>query len=317
MTQDKTIRLPIAEPQLSKMPNLRLVSEAQEKFNKEIVRILTGLPGGVFLGTPSDIEGGHDGAPGRAGAGWASGEHVHHLNIEGLPGDVTTGPSVQGAGPGVSLSGHKHHIDPSLVSGGGAMVPGFPGEQGDPGDAGIPGPAGATGGTGAPGAVGPPGIQGDQGDPGDPGPPGAGGAPGAAGLDGQPGAPGYGVDGDPGEPGPPGPAGATGAQGLFVVGADGPPGEDGIGYPGPAGAAGAAGAAGVPGAQGEDGDPGWMGPPGLTGPAGSGGSASDPLYEPGSYTLATGTYRVAAKRQKFTGSQRLVINGTARLSLVN
>lgn len=48
-----------------------------------------------------------------------------------------------------------------------------------------------------------------------------------------------------------------------------------------------------------------------------GGAGSDPLYEPGSYTLATGTYRVAAKEQSFTGTQELVIEGTARLSLVN
>lgn len=52
----------------------------------------------------------------------------------------------------------------------------------------------------------------------------------------------------------------------------------------------------------------------------SGGSGADPpegSYAPGSYTVATGKFRVAARRQEFTTTQRLTIQGTGRLSLYN
>lgn len=40
-------------------------------------------------------------------------------------------------------------------------------------------------------------------------------------------------------------------------------------------------------------------------------------YVPGSYTIATGKFRVACKEQQFTTTQRLTIQGTGRLSLHN
>lgn len=102
-----------------------------------------------------------------------------------------------------------------------------------------------------------------------------------------------------------------------------------MGPPGPTGAAGAAGATGATGPQGLIGPPGWdaeppdeplmiPGPTGATGPAGAGGS--DPpegSYAPGSYTIATGKFRIAVMRQQFTGSQRLTVQGTGRLSIRN
>lgn len=58
----------------------------------------------------------------------------------------------------------------------------------------------------------------------------------------------------------------------------------------------------------------------VTIPGGGGGGGSDPpegSYAPGSYTIATGKFRLAAKRQEFTTTQRLTIQGTGRLSLSN
>lgn len=37
------------------------------------------------------------------------------------------------------------------------------------------------------------------------------------------------------------------------------------------------------------------------------------LYAPGSYTIATGQFRMAVRQQKFTGAQRLTIQGTGTL----
>lgn len=51
-----------------------------------------------------------------------------------------------------------------------------------------------------------------------------------------------------------------------------------------------------------------------------GGGGTDPpqgSYAPGSYTIATGKFRIAVKRQQFTTTQRLTIQGTARLSIYN
>ena len=51
-----------------------------------------------------------------------------------------------------------------------------------------------------------------------------------------------------------------------------------------------------------------------------GGSSSDPpegSYAPGSYTVATGKFRMAVKRQQLTTTERITLNGTARLSIRN
>lgn len=52
----------------------------------------------------------------------------------------------------------------------------------------------------------------------------------------------------------------------------------------------------------------------VTIPGGSGGGDA---YAPGSYTIATGKFRNAVKQQQFTGTQRLTIQGTGRLSIQN
>lgn len=52
--------------------------------------------------------------------------------------------------------------------------------------------------------------------------------------------------------------------------------------------------------------------------AGGGGGGTDPpegSYAPGSYTIATGKFRIAVKRQQFTGTQRLTVQGTGRLRI--
>jgi hypothetical protein len=52
----------------------------------------------------------------------------------------------------------------------------------------------------------------------------------------------------------------------------------------------------------------------------AGGAGTDPpegSYAPGSYTIATDKFRHAVKRQQFTGSQRLTLQGTGRLSISN
>lgn len=288
---DKTIRLPAEGPQLSKLPNLRLVAEAQEKFNRQLLQILTGMPGGMSLDAPSEIEGGPAGAAGHAGGGWSAGDHVHHLNTTGVPGALVSGAAAQGAGPGVSLSGHTHHLDSSASS-----APGPEGPEGPAGDAGPPGIQGAAGNSGAPGAQGPPGIQGEQGDSGDPGPPGPQGPTGLDGVAGLMGAAGYGEQGDPGDIGPPGPTGAIGATGA--TGAAGPPwfaedGLDGIpGPPGPTGFDGPAGIAGPPGPQGEDGPEGPMGPAGPAGAAGSGAAATVVEVNLGATPVTQGSFTI-------------------------
>lgn len=58
----------------------------------------------------------------------------------------------------------------------------------------------------------------------------------------------------------------------------------------------------------------------ITIAGGGGGGGSDPpegSYAPGSYTIATGKFRNAVKRQQFTTTQRLTIQGTGRLSIQN
>lgn len=182
----------------------------------------------------------------------------------------------------------------------GGIVVGTPGGGAD-GDDGAQGPPGLTGSTGATGSTGP------------------------AGADGAMGAPGIsGGDGDDGMMGPPGSAGAAGATGS----------------------AGADGAAGARGSDGQDGDDGIPGIPGtLVGDFKASGAASDrgmvpnpgaaagttrylredatwaaptavaadPAYAPGSFTLATGTFRIQAKRLTLTGAQRATLQGTARV----
>lgn len=58
----------------------------------------------------------------------------------------------------------------------------------------------------------------------------------------------------------------------------------------------------------------------ITIAGGGGGGGSDPpegSYAPGSYTIATGKFRNAVNHQQFTGTQRLTIQGTGRLSIQN
>lgn len=45
----------------------------------------------------------------------------------------------------------------------------------------------------------------------------------------------------------------------------------------------------------------------------SGPGGGDPSYAPGSFTLATGTFRVQVRRLTLTGSQRATLQGTACL----
>lgn len=55
-------------------------------------------------------------------------------------------------------------------------------------------------------------------------------------------------------------------------------------------------------------------------PTGGGGGGADPpegSYAPGSYTIATGKFRSAVKRQQFSTTEQLTIQGTGRLSIHN
>lgn len=123
--------------------------------------------------------------------------------------------------------------------------------------------------------------------------------------------------GTPGPQGDPGPAGADGAQGLQGnPGADGAQGIQGIqgiqGNPGPGVPAGGTTSQVLQKTSDTDYATGWVTPPG-----GSGADPPEGSYAPGSYTIATGKFRHAVKRQQFTGTQRLTIQGTGRLSLGN
>jgi hypothetical protein len=109
----KTRRLPREGPRLSALSNLRRVSEAQELFNRELLEIINGVPTGFYEQLPQVIEGGAAASAGAEGDGWSAGRHRHALNTTGVPGDATGTISAQGAGPGVSLSGHTHRgFDP-------------------------------------------------------------------------------------------------------------------------------------------------------------------------------------------------------------
>lgn len=106
----KTRRLPREVPRLSALPNQRLLAEKTEAFLRELLECLRGLPSGFFNGTTQTVQGGTAAAAGKEGDGWSAGGHVHPLNTTGVPGDAVVGASAQGAGPGVSLSGHTHHM---------------------------------------------------------------------------------------------------------------------------------------------------------------------------------------------------------------
>lgn len=191
-------------------------------------------------------------------------------------------------------------------------------QPGADGDA-IPGPRGLQG---VPG-IGIPGDDGYVGSDGDPGPPGAAGAASVVpGPQGPPGAPipaddgrdGYDGDPVPGPPGAastiPGPAGAAGVIGA--PGTDGADGADGDHIPGPPGAAGQASIV-IPG---DDGAPGMDGdciPAPLPLPP----AAFIQSYTPGPLSIPSGFFMQAAKRQQWTGTQRLILSGTARLSIGN
>jgi hypothetical protein len=211
----------------------------------------------------------------------------------------------------------------------GAAGVGAPGPEGDAGDDGypIPGPAGpASTVPGPAGAIGLsiPGMDGESGEDGYPipGTPGATGAastvPGPAGLivPGRDGEDGQDVYFVPGSAGAPGGIGAAGLDGLSVRGQDGEDGQDGIPIPGAAGAAGSAGAAGIAGLTipGRDGDDAeatfFMGAPGINFDA--------PVlhaYAPGGFSIPDGHFAIMAKRLQLTTTQRVTLQGTARLRI--
>ena len=104
-----TRRLPRALPRLSKLTNLKRIAEEQEQFNRDLVNSLGGIPSGFSHRLPTDVEAGPEAAIGKETDGWVSARHRHHLNTTGVPGGVAD-ESAQGAGPGVSLSGHTHRL---------------------------------------------------------------------------------------------------------------------------------------------------------------------------------------------------------------
>jgi hypothetical protein len=75
-----------------------------------------GLPPGFSDTNPTDVSGDSASSPGTEGSGWAAADHEHDLDTTGTPGNVTAAASFQGAGPGVSLSGHTHSIDNDAVT---------------------------------------------------------------------------------------------------------------------------------------------------------------------------------------------------------
>jgi len=205
---------------------------------------------------------------------------------------------------------------------------GFPVSTGGDGDDGPPGPPGvglngAPGVAGPAGALGPPGPDGVDGTDGAIGPPGDAGPTGATGAAGAAGPPGTtGVDGDDGAIGPPGNAGATGAPGP--AGADGVPGPVGAdgddGLPGPIGLTGFTGAAGADGIAGPMGQPGMDGDDGAWGPPGQNAPFYDPpqgSYAPGSFLVATGKFGMMVRELSLSGTQRVLLEGTARLTILN
>lgn len=54
----------------------------------------------------------------------------------------------------------------------------------------------------------------------------------------------------------------------------------------------------------------------TVGPFGAGGAASDPQYAPGTFSLATGKFRVQVRRLILTGAQRATLQGTACLKII-
>ncbi len=75
-----------------------------------------GLPPGFSDTIPETISGDSVGSAGDQGTGWAAADHSHDLDTSSTPGNVTSSASAQGAGPGVSLSGHTHGIDDAAVT---------------------------------------------------------------------------------------------------------------------------------------------------------------------------------------------------------
>jgi len=213
----------------------------------------------------------------------------------------------------------------SLLSGGGIPTGmAADGQDGADGPPGRDGAAGVAGVEGPPGALGPPGLDGVDGEPGYWGPPGergVAGPTGAAGGDGAQGSPGFpGSDGDDGVMGAPGPTGLQGEAGL--QGSQGPPGQDSAGEDGSwgppgdrglTGAAGADGVVGVPGLDGRDGDDGTFGLLNLN-------PFYDPpqgAYAPGSFLIADGRFALMGDELQLTGDQRLELQGTGRLIVMD
>ncbi len=130
------------------------------------------------------------------------------------------------------------------------------------------------------------------------------------------------IPGPQGIQGPAGSDGVIGRDGLSIPGRDGEDGEDAPIIPGPAGAAGTPGTNGTTTfilrqEDGEDGRDSFVpGPQGIQGPAGSG-AGSDPSYSPGSFTVSTETEKFLCNRLKLATTQRITLNGTGRLALLN
>lgn len=68
-----------------------------------------GIPPGFEDVAPTTVDGGAVADAGDEANGWAAADHEHGLDVTGAPGAAAS-TSAQGAGPGVSLSGHTHAV---------------------------------------------------------------------------------------------------------------------------------------------------------------------------------------------------------------
>jgi len=85
--------------------------EVQELLEKLLNQVTGAIPPGFNNIGPTTIDGVTPGTPGSESSGWAAANHQHPLDVSGVPGIAGTPASTQGAGPGVSLSGHTHNLE--------------------------------------------------------------------------------------------------------------------------------------------------------------------------------------------------------------
>lgn len=85
--------------------------ELQEWIEKITRQVEGGIPGGFNEVDPTVVDGTAVGSPGTEATGWAAADHQHALDASGTPGIAGAATSAQGAGPGVSLSGHTHALE--------------------------------------------------------------------------------------------------------------------------------------------------------------------------------------------------------------